>query len=138
MGAVIVIMVPIYLLLKIFGCLRNQSEFLNHLRSTVALKNMPKKFSVQRIFSKETKETTFLNPGSVSNLIQKNFDEPIFEMVSKNNFLRSQKENCEPMAENEIRTDLKINKEKNEAKEVEAVEEVLHVKGIFYLLYELF
>lgn len=99
MAAVIIVMVPIFQLLKIFGCLRNNSEFLNHLRSTIALKNVPIKFSMQRIFSQKKEEKVFLKPGSVTNFVQKNFNESFYALTRKSNFSRSQEEN---LGENEI------------------------------------
>ncbi|XP_033223434.1 uncharacterized protein LOC117177065 [Belonocnema kinseyi] len=70
----------------------------------IALKNVPIKFSLQRIFSQKKEKKVFLKPGSVSSLVQKNFNKSFDELDPKNNFSRSQKES---LVENEI----EVNKE---------------------------
>lgn len=61
---VILTMGPLFVLLDSCGFLRNRSEFVNHLRATVALERGPPRSYMQRLFFPGV-ESLYLQPGSV-------------------------------------------------------------------------
>ncbi|XP_012261226.2 putative ammonium transporter 1 [Athalia rosae] len=56
---------PFFLVLDLCGFLRNRSEFVNHLRATVALERGPPRSYMQRLFFPDV-QSLYLQPGSVT------------------------------------------------------------------------